>query len=63
MLSQAVEPVMKTDEDKGLAAFAPVGIVAGLALVAIPLLPILFAANPDQALKLVDVISHPLFSQ
>lgn len=41
---------MKTDSDeKGLMAFAPVAGVAALALLAIPLLPVLFAANPDQA--------------
>ena len=43
---------MKVDNessDKGLLAFAPVAGVAALALLAIPLLPVLFAANPDQA--------------
>jgi len=48
----AVEPAMKVDNessDKGLLAFAPVAGVAALALLAIPLLPVLFAANPDQA--------------
>ncbi|KOO33940.1 hypothetical protein Ctob_010755 [Chrysochromulina tobinii] len=45
----AVEPSMKVDKkDKGLMAFAPVAGVAVLALLAIPLLPSLFAANPDQ---------------
>ena len=50
--SQAVEPTMQVEKgntEKGLMAFAPVAAVAGLALVLIPLLPILFAANPDQA--------------
>jgi len=46
----AVEPSMKVDnEDKGLMAFAPVVGVAGLAILLVPLLPLLFAANPDQA--------------
>jgi len=47
----AVEPAMQVDKagDKGLLAFAPVAGVALLALLAIPLLPTLFAANPDQA--------------
>ena len=47
---QAVEPSMKVDkQDKGLLAFAPVIGVAALAVLAVPLLPVLFAANPDQA--------------
>ena len=41
--------VDKSNDDKGIMAFAPVAGVAALALLAIPLLPILFAANPDQA--------------
>merc|ERR1719324_1743585 len=42
----AVEPSMKVDkEDKGLLAFAPVALVA---VAAVPLLPVLFGANPDQ---------------
>ena len=46
---QAVEPSMKVEkEDKGLLAFAPVALVAVGAVVAVPLLPLLFAANPDQ---------------
>merc|ERR1719453_2350672 len=45
----AVEPSMKVDKkDKGMLAFAPVVGVAALALLSIPLLPLLFAANPDQ---------------
>ena len=40
---------MKVDKkDKGMMAFAPVVGVAALALLSIPLLPMLFAANPDQ---------------
>ena len=47
---QAVEPSMKVDKaDKGLLVFAPVVGVAALAFLSIPLLPALFAANPDQA--------------
>ena len=48
----AVEPAMQVDksnDDKGIMAFAPVAGVAALALLTIPLLPLLFAANPDQA--------------
>ena len=46
---QAVEPSMKVEkEDKGLLAFAPVALVAVGAVLAVPLLPLLFAANPDQ---------------
>ena len=48
----AVEPAMKVDsqnKDKGLIAYAPVIGVAGLIVLLVPLLPILFAANPDQA--------------
>jgi len=45
----AVEPAMKVDKkDKGMMVYAPVVGVAALALLAIPLLPALFAANPDQ---------------
>ena len=41
---------MKVDKaDKGLLVFAPVVGVAALAFLSIPLLPALFAANPDQA--------------
>lgn len=40
---------MKVDKgDKGLLAFAPVVGVAALAVLSVPLLPVLFAANPDQ---------------
>ena len=47
---QAVEPTMKVEkEDKGLLAFAPVALVAVGAALAVPLLPLLFGANPDQA--------------
>jgi len=46
----AVEPTMKVEkEDKGLLAFAPVALVAVAAALAVPLLPLLFGANPDQA--------------
>jgi len=48
----AVEPTMKVDpatEGKGLVAYAPVFGLAGLIVLLVPLLPILFAANPDQA--------------
>merc|ERR1719267_217240 len=46
----AVEPSMKVEKtDKGILAFAPIIGVAGLAALSIPLLPLLFAANPDQA--------------
>merc|ERR1719247_2582455 len=46
----AVEPTMNVEKvDKGLLAFAPIIGVAGLAVLSVPLLPILFAANPDQA--------------
>merc|ERR1712087_774750 len=47
----AVEPAMKVEgeNDKGIMAFAPVAGVALLALLSVPLLPLLFAANPDQA--------------
>ena len=49
-VTQAVEPSMKVEnKDKGILAFAPVALVAAVALIAIPLLPTLFAANPDQA--------------
>merc|ERR1719491_2750990 len=45
----AVEPTMKVEkEDKGLLAFAPVALVAVGAALAVPLLPLLFGANPDQ---------------
>ena len=45
----AVEPTMKVDKtDKGVMAFAPVALIAGLAVLAVPLLPLLFASNPDQ---------------
>lgn len=36
-------------ENNGLMAFAPVAALAGLIVLCVPLLPILFAANPDQA--------------
>merc|ERR1719408_204790 len=46
----AVEPSMKVEKtDKGILQFAPIIGVAGIAALSIPLLPILFAANPDQA--------------
>ena len=46
----AVEPSMKVDKkDKGILQFAPVIGVAVLAVASVPLLPLLFAANPDQA--------------
>ena len=48
----AVEPTMKVDAttaDKGLVAYAPVFGLAGLIVLLVPLLPILFASNPDQA--------------
>lgn len=48
----AVEPKMEVEgagTKKGLMAYAPVIGVAGLAVLAVPLLPLLFAANPDQA--------------
>merc|ERR1719238_1776679 len=46
----AVEPAMNVEKtDKGIMAFAPVAGIALLAVVAVPLLPLLFAANPDQA--------------
>uniref|UniRef100_A0A7S0L765 Uncharacterized protein n=1 Tax=Coccolithus braarudii TaxID=221442 RepID=A0A7S0L765_9EUKA len=46
----AVEPSMKVEgQDKGIMAFAPVVGVAALAVLCVPLLPLLFAANPDQA--------------
>ncbi len=49
-ITQAVEPTVKVEKsDKGIMAFVPVAAVAGIALLAIPLLPTLFAANPDQA--------------
>ena len=35
--------------DKGVLAFAPVIGVAALAVLSVPILPLLFAANPDQA--------------
>ena len=40
---------MKVDkEEKGVMAFAPVAAVALAAVLCVPLLPILFGANPDQ---------------
>jgi len=46
----AVEPSMKVEKtDKGILAFAPIFGVAALAALSFPLLPLLFAANPDQA--------------
>ena len=46
----AVEPTMNVDKaDKGVLAFAPVVGAAALAVLSVPLLPLLFAANPDQA--------------
>jgi len=35
--------------DKGVLTFAPVIGIAALAVLSVPLLPLLFAANPDQA--------------
>ena len=47
--AQAVEPSVKVDrEEKGIMQYAPVAGVAALALLLIPFLPALFAANPDQ---------------
>ena len=47
---QAVEPTMKVEtKDKGIMAYAPVAAVALTAPLSIPLLPLLFGANPDQA--------------
>ena len=44
-----MEPSVKVDKtDKGLMAYAPVAGVAALAFLSVPLLPMLFAANPDQ---------------
>merc|ERR1719201_2015549 len=46
----AVEPSMKVEKtDKGLLQYAPIAGVFALAALSFPLLPILFAANPDQA--------------
>merc|ERR1719453_2347155 len=43
----AVEPTMKVEkEDKGIMAFAPVALVAVSAVLLVPLLPLLFGANP-----------------
>ena len=40
---------MKVEKtDKGILKFAPIAATAVAALLAIPLLPVLFAANPDQ---------------
>jgi hypothetical protein len=51
--AQAVEPAMKVDqesESKGIMGqYGPVIAVAGSALLLVPLLPLLFGANPDQA--------------
>ena len=51
--AQAVEPAMKVDqesESKGIMGqYGPVIAVAGGALLLVPLLPLLFGANPDQA--------------
>ena len=46
----AVEPAMQVDktEKSGLLKFAPIIGIAVLAAAALPLLPVLFAANPDQ---------------
>jgi hypothetical protein len=46
-----VEPAMQVTKSSknGLANFAPVIGLAALVLLSIPLLPLLFAANPDQA--------------
>lgn len=43
---------MKVEEgssDKGVMAYAPVAAVGAGIVLLIPLLPLLFAANPDQA--------------
>merc|ERR1719399_77859 len=46
----AVEPAMQVNkDDKGLKKFLPVVGAAALAVVSVPLLPLLFATNPDQA--------------
>ena len=48
----AVEPVMEGDKSpkkSGIKAFLPVIGAAGLAVLSLPLLPLLFEANPDQA--------------
>jgi hypothetical protein len=46
----AVEPpVVPEKTDKGLLAYAPVAGVAALCLLAVPLLPLFFGENPDQA--------------
>ena len=45
----AVEPQVKVEKtDKGLLQFAPIAAVAVAAVLSVPLLPILFASNPDQ---------------
>merc|ERR1719335_694155 len=48
----AVEPAMQVDKSpkkSGIKAYLPVIGAAGLAFLSVPLLPLLFAANPDQA--------------
>lgn len=47
----AVEPTMQVDQasEKGAMAYAPVVAVAAGIVLLLPLLPLLFAANPDQA--------------
>ena len=48
----AVEPSMKVEKtDKGLLQFAPIAAVAVAAVLSVPLLPILFASNPDQGAR------------
>ena len=50
---------MKVDqesESKGIMGqYGPVIAVAGGALLLVPLLPLLFGANPDQALSLIHI--------
>ena len=54
----AVEPAVKVEKtDKGIMAYAPVAGIALLAVAAVPLLPILFASNPDQV---CITLAHPL---
>ena len=45
----AVEPAIKVENEGGFAAFFPVAAVAAAALLCVPLLPLLFGSNPDQA--------------
>ena len=53
---------MKVEKgDKGLLAFAPVVGVAALAVLAVPLLPVLFAANPDQVSRPLRCVARSKF--